>query len=48
MQDKKFEKFVDVLEILKERWAGKDMEAYFYQKSQEFLEQLKRDLNRYN
>ena len=46
MKDKKFEKMVDVLEILKERWAGKDMEDYFYQKSQEFLEKLKNDLNK--
>lgn len=23
---------VDVLEILKDRWAGKDMEEYFYEK----------------
>jgi hypothetical protein len=46
MKDKKFEKMVDVLEILKERWAGKDMEDFFYQKSQEFLEKLKNDLNK--
>ena len=44
--DKKFEKMVDVLEILKERWAGKDMEEYFYEKSREFIAKLKADLKK--
>lgn len=38
---------VDILiEMLKERWAGQDMEKYFYDKNQEFFAQLKKDLNR--
>lgn len=28
-------------QILKKRWAGKDMETYFIQKSKEFIERLK-------
>lgn len=45
-KDKKFEKMVDVLEILKDRWAGKDMEEYFYEKGQEFIAKLKADLKK--
>lgn len=46
MQDKKFDKLVTLMGLLKDRWAGKDMEAYFYEKSQEFVEKLKRDLEK--
>lgn len=45
-KDEKFEKIVDVLEILKDRWAGKDMEEYFYEKSREFIAKLKADLKK--
>ena len=45
-KDKKFEKMVDVLEILKDRWAGKDMEEDFYEKGQEFIAKLKADLKK--
>lgn len=33
-----------LFQILKERWAGKDMEAYFIQKNKEFIEKLKKKL----
>ena len=29
-----------VFQILKERWAGKDMETYFIQKNKEFMDKL--------
>lgn len=43
MKNKKFN-FEDskVFEILKKRWAGKDMEAYFIEKNKEFIENLKK------
>jgi len=31
--------------ILKKRWSGKDMEQYLQNKSKEFLEKLKKDLD---
>jgi hypothetical protein len=33
-----------VFEILKERWAGKDMEKYFKEKSETHLEKLKKEI----
>jgi hypothetical protein len=33
-----------VFQILKERWAGKDMETYFIEKNKEFIEKLKNEL----
>lgn len=35
-----------LIQMLKERWAGKDMERYFYEKGQEYVAQLKKDLNK--
>lgn len=35
-----------VFEILKERWRGKDMEAYFKDKGERFAEKLKKDLGK--
>ena len=35
-----------LIQMLKERWAGKDMEVYFYEKGQEYFAQLKKDLNK--
>lgn len=33
-----------VFQLLKERWAGKDMETYFIQKNKEFIERLKKEV----
>jgi len=35
-----------LIAMLAERWAGKDMEVYFYEKGQEYFAQLKKDLNK--
>lgn len=35
-----------VFQILKERWAGKDMETYFIEKNKEFIEKLKKKFKR--
>lgn len=44
MEDKRFYETVTLIEMLKERWAGKDMEDYFYHQAQKFVEKLKQDL----
>jgi len=35
-----------VFQILKDRWAGKNMETYFLQKNKEFWKALMKDLNK--
>ena len=35
-----------VFKIIKERWAGKDMEVYFIEKNKKFIEKLKKDLGK--
>jgi hypothetical protein len=35
-----------VFQLLKERWAGKDMETYFIQKNKEFSERLKKEVKK--
>ena len=35
-----------VFQIIKERWAGKDMEAYFIEKNKKFIEKLKKGLGK--
>jgi len=35
-----------MIEILKARWGGKDMEKYFEDKSKEFLNKLKQDIEK--
>jgi hypothetical protein len=42
---KKFEES-KVFQIIKERWAGKDMETYFIQKNKEFIERLKNEVKK--
>ena len=37
-----------VFQVIKERWAGKDMEAYFIQKNKEFIERLKNEVKNKN
>jgi len=41
-------KFKDtkVAKILKERWAGKDMETYFIEKNKGFIERLKNEVKK--
>tara|TARA_R110000796_G_scaffold121470_1_gene235756 strand:+ start:337 stop:468 length:132 start_codon:yes stop_codon:yes gene_type:complete len=38
-------KDTSVAKIIKKRWEGKDMETYFEDKSKDFLEKLKKDLD---
>jgi hypothetical protein len=33
-------------EIIKERWAGKDMEKYFEEKGKAYFEKLKKELTK--
>ena len=44
----KIKEFKDtkVATILKERWAGKDMETYFIEKNKEFIARLKIEVNK--
>tara|TARA_B110000977_G_scaffold64714_1_gene88119 strand:+ start:597 stop:728 length:132 start_codon:yes stop_codon:yes gene_type:complete len=42
---KKF-KDTKVAKILKERWAGKDMETYFIEKNKVFIERLKNEVKK--
>jgi hypothetical protein len=35
-----------VFKILKDRWAGKDMEKYFEEKSKAYFEKLKKELKK--
>ena len=35
-----------VFKLINERWAGKDMEAYFIEKNKKFIEKLKKDLGK--
>lgn len=43
-QMKQFEN--KVFKILKERWSGKDMEAYFEDKGKAYLKKLKKELKK--
>ena len=45
LRDMKRFKDTKVFQILKERWAGKDMETYFIQKNEEFIERLKNEVD---
>jgi hypothetical protein len=46
MRDMKPFNETKVFQILKERWAGKDMETYFIEKNKEFIEKLKKELKK--
>lgn len=46
MRDMKPFNETKVFQILKERWAGKDMEVYFEEKGKKFFEKLKKELKK--
>lgn len=35
-----------LIQMLKERWAGKDMETYFIQKNEEWIARLQNELKK--